>query len=404
MPDTRILLLGDPDGDLAHALARPGVVLTVAPDADEAVRLAADAEVVVLDVSGAFKSIAEVCHAIRSAPELTSIPILCASTSDDVEERILLLEAGADDVIARPFDVRELEARIEALHLRFERSKELTPISTTPVETTRRSGKRAVLLYSPKGGVGTTTLAVNLAVTLARRAPDQVAILDLATPLGHVATHLNLNPRQTLADVVRDPSALREPELLRSAAEHHVSGLHVFAAHGVPAPGPVVPVTQLETLFDTAMRAYRTVVIDGGSGLDDGVRWLLAHADDVVLVFTPDFPAIKAVHGLLEFLEGDGAVLASPTFVLNEPWARELLRQADIEEALGSKISARIPFDAFIYLRAVNEGVPVVALAPKSAPSERIERLASVILGEEDPDASDGMNRSRGLAGLFRRG
>ena len=126
--------------------------------------------------------------------------------------------------------------------------------------------------------------------------------------------------------------------------------------------------------------------------------------DDVVLVLTPDFPAIKAVHGLLEYLDGQGSPLANATIVLNEAWARELLRQADIEEALGSPISARVPFDAFLYLRAVNEGVPVVTIAPKSPPGVRFEKLASVLLGEEDPVRATEAARPRGLGAIFRRG
>jgi pilus assembly protein CpaE len=401
VPDTRILLLGDQSGDLAGVLTRPGITLTHADDATDAVRLAHDHELIVLDVAEGFRASAEICREIRADPNLTAIPVLCVSASDDVEERILLLEAGADDVIARPFDDRELEARIDALHLRFQRSKEMAP-TLTPVETTRRSGRRMVAVYSPKGGVGTTTIAVNLAVTLAMRAPEAVAIVDLATPVGHVATHLNITPRQTLVDLTRDPTVLREPDLLRGASERHSSGLHVLAAPGTPATGPVVPAALLDGLLDTAVRAFPTLVVDAGSALDEGVLALLAHADEVVLVLTPEFPAIKAVHGLLEYLDVTGATVADPTFVLNEHWPREILRLSDIEEALGTRISVRIPFDPFFYLRAANEGNPVVLIAPRSAPAERFAQLASVLLGEASPHAV-APTRPRGLGALFRR-
>ena len=90
--------------------------------------------------------------------------------------------------------------------------------------------RRIVAVYSPKGGVGTTTIATNIAIAAAQRRPDRVVLVDLDLQFGGVATHLNLDPKQTLADVVRDEAALREPELLRTYAMRHDSGLHVLAA------------------------------------------------------------------------------------------------------------------------------------------------------------------------------
>ena len=104
---------------------------------------------------------------------MTAVPILCVAATDDVEERISFLEAGADDVVARPFDAREVEARVEALLLRFQRSKDLAPI-VSPDGLTLARPRRSVAVYSPKGGVGTTTIATNVAVAAAQRKADRV--------------------------------------------------------------------------------------------------------------------------------------------------------------------------------------------------------------------------------------
>ena len=82
---------------------------------------------------------------------------------------------GATDTIARPFDARELEARVEALLLRFQRSKELSPMLSG--QPTVGRARRTVAVYSPKGGVGTTTIAVNLAVTAAQKRPDRKSVV-----------------------------------------------------------------------------------------------------------------------------------------------------------------------------------------------------------------------------------
>src|SRR5262249_15669043 len=155
------------------------------------------------------------------------------AATDDVEERIRFLEAGADDVVARPFDTREVEARIEALLLRFQRSKDLAPVISADGLTMAKA-RRTVPVYSPKGGVGATTVATNIAIAAAQRKPDRVVLVDLDLQFGGVATHLNLDPKQTIIDVVRDEAALREPELLRTYAMRHDSGLHVLASPLAP--------------------------------------------------------------------------------------------------------------------------------------------------------------------------
>jgi Flp pilus assembly CpaE family ATPase len=99
---------------------------------------------------------------------------------------------------------------------------------------------------------------------------------------------------------------------------------------------------------------------------------------------------------------------ARTLFVLNNIFARDLLRLRDIEQALGGKIAAELPYDGFLYLKAVNEGVPTVTGAARSVPTERMRKLASLILGQDDPAQpaapDNGARKSKGLGGLLRRG
>jgi len=96
----------------------------------------------------------------------------------------------------------------------------------------------------------------------------------------------------------------------------------------------------------------------------------------------PEIPALNAVHLLLDQLSETGAVGGSTLFVLNNAFARELLRRSDIETALGATIAAELPYDPIAYLKAVNEGVPVVVSAPKSAAAERLRALAAIVFGQ----------------------
>ena len=130
MPASSILLLeSDPvvGAGIEAILTGTGYALTQAASADEALQLAADHQLVIVDVVAGVRSGIDICAEIRATPSLSAVPVMCISASDDVEERIRFLEAGADDVMGRPFDARELEARVEALLLRFQRSRGREP-------------------------------------------------------------------------------------------------------------------------------------------------------------------------------------------------------------------------------------------------------------------------------------
>jgi pilus assembly protein CpaE len=408
VPASTILLVGG-NAAFAESIAAglTGVGYTVSSYAtpDEAFGHIADNQLVILDVVSGPKSAAEVCREIRATPALAAIPVLCISQTDEVEERIAFLEAGADDVIAKPFDGRELEARVEALLLRFQRSRDLTA-SVAGDGTLITKPRRIVVVFSPKGGVGTTTIATNIAMAQAEKKPDRVLLMDLHLQFGQAATHLNLEVRQSLAELVRDDTALREPELLRTYAMRHDSGLHVLAAPPTPELAELVEPRHIALLLETALGSYEQVVIDAGSVLDERTMLVFERADSIVLPVYPEIAALKAVHGLLDYFNEAGSLGAKTSFVLNNVFAREILRMRDVESALGSKVTAELPYDPFLYLKAVNEGVPIVRGAPRSSAADRLVKLAASSFGADGqvmPLAAPGDRRQRGLGGLLRR-
>jgi pilus assembly protein CpaE len=385
VPASTILLIeGDPalGETITAALSGVGYTVTVAADADEAFGQVANHQLVIVDVVSGAKSAVDICREIRATPSMASIPVLCVSQVDDVEDRIRFLEAGADDVVARPFDAREIEARVEALLLRFQRSKDLTAVVSKDGLTLSHT-KRTVAVHSPKGGVGTSTIATNIAIAAAQLRPDRVVIVDLDLQFGQVATHLNLIPRQTLADVVRDEAALREPELLRTYATKHDSGLHVLAAPIGPEAAQLITADHVDRILTTLLDSYERIVIDTGSWLDERTLRAFEHAESVLFVMNPEIAALKAMGALVEYLSEAGTVAAKTTFVLNNTFGREILKLRDVESALGTKVAMELPYDPFLYLKAVNEGSPIVVGAPHSAPAERLLALSATVFGSD---------------------
>jgi pilus assembly protein CpaE len=403
LADSGVLLIGDGGSDaVERVLARGGRGVTRVADPDEAVKVAATHAVIVIDALPQGPTATDVCRRIRGTEDMPAVPILVITGSGDVEERIALLEAGADDVMIRPIDERELEARVEALDLRFRRAAELRP--TLVVAPTRRGdGKRLIVVFSPKGGVGTTTIAVNLALAIARRAPDRVALVDLAPSAGHVASNLDVRPKLTIADLARDSTAARDADVVRNTylvADER--GILVLAGAPNPAAGALLTGELVSTILETVLSIVPTVVVDGGSYVDERLISALGLADDVVVPVTPDYPALKSVHSFFEYLAETGTTIVEPAIVVNETYAHQVLSPADIQNALGKRVAVRVPYDPLLFVRAVNEGRPIMLAAPGSPPSRRIDDLAAIILGDDAPQLTVEPRR-RGLAGLFSR-
>ena len=117
--------------------------------------------------------------------------------------------------------------------------------------------------------------------------------------------------------------------------------------------------------------------------LDERVLNVFEAAETIILPVYPEISALKAVHGLLDYLNEAGSIGAKATFVLNNMFAREILKPRDIEAALGTRISTDLPYDPFLYLKAVNEGVPIVLGAPRSPAAEQLVKLSAAAFGSD---------------------
>jgi len=405
VPAARILLV-DTDtaasSQILDILNGIGYTVTAISKAEDALAHVAEHQLVILDVVSGPKSADELCAEIRAVPTTTPVPVLCVSQTDEVEERIKFLEAGADDVVAKPVDGRELEARVEALLLRFQRSRDPAPASAGD-GVVMNAPRRIVTVFSPKGGVGTTMIATNIAVVAAGKRPDRVVLVDLDLQFGGVAPQLDIEPKQTLADVTRDSTAMKAAELLRGYTVKHGTGLHVLCAPPTPELSELVTPEIVKNLLATLTSGYDHVIVDAGSVLDERTMIALEAADTVVIPVYPEIPALKSVRSLLEFLNDQGTLGTKTTvFVLNNAFARDILKQRDIENVLGTKIVYDLPYDPFLYLKSVNEGVPIVLGAAESLASMKLVKLAGTVFGE-DGSAVPVEPQRRGLFGGLRR-
>jgi pilus assembly protein CpaE len=350
----------------------------------------------------------------------TITPILVVAPAHDVEARIAFLEAGADDVIPGTFSPNELEARVMALLIR---AGKVRP------ELASRGGRGEIIaFFSPKGGVGTTTLAVNTAVLLAgggapagqgastatgtgRHASspgdngvgpgERVLLIDLDLQFGQVATHLNLSPRYDVAGLASDDQALADEELARAYITVHSSGLSVLAAPPRPEADFRVTVEHLERIIEIVRPGFDHIVVDLGSRLDPRSLWLLEQSDVHVFVLCPEIAALRSMSLLNAFLAESTPLEAKSMLVINHVLPTELLKARDVENLLRAKPAAEVPYVEVEMMRAVNEGVPIVIGRPASPATAALRRVAQATMGIQ---AAASQPAKSGRRGLFRRG
>ena len=296
------------------------------------------------------------------------------------------LRAGARDAVIMGGEA--------SLHQSVDRVGELlagsTPRAQTPATRTGAPG-RLIVVFSTKGGVGKTCIAINVAAAMAKKSAEPVVLIDADLQFGDVSVMLGLPPQNTVLDAA---SAVQygDTELVQTlAGRHGPSGLLVLPAPLEPVALEAVLPGEMVNICDAFRSFAGHVIVDLPSVFNDYVLALIEAADDVLLVGSMDIPSIKNLKIGMTSL--DLAAIAGPKLklVLNHANAKVKLDVKEIERVLGLPANFAVPDDIAVPI-SVNAGVPVVIDEPKSPVSRSLEVIADSLLG---PDASGGKHKRR---------
>jgi pilus assembly protein CpaE len=243
------------------------------------------------------------------------------------------------------------------------------------------SGRRGTLvsLFSPAGGVGVSTTAVNLAVRLAGRKPDQVALVDLKPAPGDLALLLDVEPEHTVDDVCRAWQRL-DRKMLEGAAVRHRSGVQVLAQAGFPDDGTVPENTltreAVRQICTLCRRSYAVTVADLPHTLEEPVLEAMKLSNFTGLIARPDVPGLRRARWALDAAAAAGVPRERFRLVLNRYGQSGQVSLAKVEEILGIRVFQRIPEDGRAVNRAVNRGVPLAELSKLSRISRSFSSFA----------------------------
>ena len=336
-----------------------------------------------LDVDLVIVAVEEpLARALRTVELLTTgaanWPIVAVSTRGDRESMRKAMLAGARDFLTKPPMGDELISAIRRAGAlaQSERSKSVQVQPVQPAGTigifapgySTPKGK-IVTVYSPKGGSGCTTIAVNLAITL-HNEDTRVALVDGNFQFGDVAVFVNEQGKNTVVDLAPRAEEL-DPEIVEEVMlKHSASGLHILAAPSRPEYAEKVSSGQFARVLEYLKQIYSYVVIDTASLLTDVTLAAIDISDLIVLVSTQDIPAIKNCRLFLDLSQTLGIERERILFAMNRYDKRINITPERVAENLKQEVSAVIPLDEQTVVKAVNRGVPFV-LESKNQPATR---------------------------------
>lgn len=352
-------------------------VVGSAKSGQEAIQLSQEIipDVVLMDINMPDMDGITATEGIRKKTPAIQVVILSVQGDQNYMRRAM--QAGASDFLTKPPMPDDLIAAIRraGAMAREERDKR-TQAYVTPAGGIAQSlvGARVtrgkiIMIYSPKGGTGCTTLAVNLAVAL-HNDETWAILVDANMQFGDVAVLLNEQSKNNIVDLAPSADEL-DPNIVEEVTiKHAASGLHVLAGPTRPENAEKVSASQFSKVLKYLCQMYAYVVVDTCSYLNDITLAVLDISDVIVLIATQDIPSIKNSRLFLDLMITVGIPLDKIVFVMNRYDKRIPITPEKVAENLKQKVIAVIPMDERVVIPSVNRGVPFV-LDNKAQPCAR---------------------------------
>jgi pilus assembly protein CpaE len=357
---------------LQYTLKQEGYEVVLASDGTEGFRLwgAENPSLILLDVMLPKLDGYQVATKIRAEEgTATHVPIIMLTAEREVEQKVRGLRAGADDYLIKPFHPAELLARIKSLLARFAPRDAL--VGRPPLG-------RIFAFYGAKGGVGTTTIAINAAIALHRELGRKVCLVDGNFQFGDHRVFLDLGlDRKSIVDIVTAPNI--DADLVRQVMVKHDSGVDLLLAPPSPETAELVTPEHVPQILEQLRTLYDYIVVDIDQRLDELNLRVLDAADTAFVVMTADLSCLKNVRLVLETIGHLGYEQSKIQLVLNRSNAFTGINVKNAEGALRRPIDHQIVNEYRGAISALNSGAPFMFTKADSLLGRSLLEFARVV-------------------------
>ena len=313
----------------------------------------------------------EILRRLRYDPKFSHIPVIIITGKDDLDQKLKAFDLGADDFLSKPFQPEELVARLGTLARRGKAIK-----IVQEMETDRRSVSTFVAVHSLRGGVGCSSIAVNLALAFQTIWEKPTLLIDAVLASGQVAMMLDTSPRATLEEYLDTSPDKIDEAMIDDLTTSHRSGINFISAPRYPIAVDSLTEEFWNVLLNKFQQRHDFIVVDTAHDFSDITIPMLNMASKILLMMAPEMASLRAAVGALNIYDRLGFSEDKIKVVLNNNSNASGIRQAQLEKALGRQIDVVIPYEPNEVMRAINFGEPFMMRSPEIAVSTALEDLA----------------------------
>src|SRR5438128_8543659 len=336
-------------------------------------------------------------------------PIIMMSVQGEQDYLRRSMLAGAREFLVKPFSADELINSIRHVHelekvrrARYAPVAPAAPAGGPAVPVAGRETGKIITFFSPKGGVGRTTIATNLAVALHQLTGKPVVLVDGSLPFGDIAVILNMSPKaKTIADLIGSFDNT-DSDVLESVLVSHSTGIKVLLAPPTPESAELITGANMKHILELLRERYAYIVVDTWPSFQEQVITMLDVADVILTLMTLEITSLKNVRVFMEIAEKLGYGSDKVQLVANRNDSSGGIKASDVEASLGRKIPHTIVSDGRTLVLAVNRGVPFVISHRESQVAKDIFTLAQRISAEAPEAAATGAAKTPARAGGMR--
>ena len=327
------------------------------------------ADLMVIELDGAGPKIIHKIEALLDAKKTRELFMM--SETPDSDLLMGLMRMGVKEFFQLPLNTVEFKAAIG----RFKKR------SAPGEEKLLKKDGQVISVVGSKGGVGTTTVAVNLAVSLAGSQKNMsVALFDMNTLFGEIPLFLDLAPKFHWGEITKNIERL-DDMFLMNILSRHSSGVHLLPSPSYLNGNNTPSMDVIDRLLGLMRSMFDYVVVDAGQSMGDSNLRTIQHSDEVLLVSLLNMPCLSNTNRLMKSLTELGYVSKDQLkVIINRDLKKNDVTVKDAESGIGKEIFCVIPNDYRTTMAAINQGKPIQLVAPKSPIAKRFQEMTKMIL------------------------
>ena len=330
-----------------------------------------DPEMLIVDLKLPEMDGFQILERLRRDPKYSHTPVIVITSKDELSEKLKAFELGADDYLVKPFQPEELVARMGLLARRGKAMKMARELGTVNKHTAT-----LITVHSLRGGVGCSSIVVNLGLAFHKLWGQQTLLIDGVLTAGQVALMLDGKPGATWENLVGIDPETFDDAVVSEMMVADKSGIRYIASPRFPIAADTFTNDSLHRFMETIKAQIDFVIVDTSHDFSDMTIQMLSMSDTILLVMAPEMASLRTTLSAMEIYDRLGIPLEKVKIVLNNNSSSPAIKQAQLEKVLKRPIDFVLPYEAGEVNRALNFGQPFILNNPDLQICLNLEKMA----------------------------